>query len=143
MSFIQPVAEEPVPVKRWIVPTAAFVIALVMVSFDQVAAPVVFAIGLALFVGLVVWGYLTLRSSEDEVARAANVVAMSIGAPIGLGIAVISLFVVRLIPSVSEWLVATVGQDATAGFGVGVLFTSFVVGIATLAAWAIWWSARR
>ncbi len=143
MSPIHPVAEEPALMKRWIVPTTAFVIALVMASFDQVAAPVVFAIGLALFVGLVVWGYLTLRSSEDEVARAANVVSMSIGAPIGLGIAVISLFIVRLVPSVSEWLVAAVGQDATAGFGVGVLFTTLVVVIATLAAWAIWWAGRR
>ena len=97
---------------------------------------------------LVVWGYLRCRNSSDEVVKAANVAAMAIGAPIGLGLAFFGIFVVRLTPSVGHWLAVVIGlpdsTDAvTSGFGAGTLFAVGTVVLAALVTWVGWWWGKR
>lgn len=97
---------------------------------------------------LVVWGYLRCRNSSDEVVKAANIAAMAIGAPIGLGLSFLGIFVVRLTPAVGHRLAGMVGlpnsMDAvTAGFGAGILFACGTVVLAVLVTWFGWWWGKR
>ena len=104
--------------------------------------------GNACFVALVVWMYFRCRNSQDEVVRAANEAALSIGAPIGLGFAFFSIFMVRLFPSVSAWVENLVGGSmnesaVTAGFGAGVLLTCALVVLSSILVWFVWWMCKR
>lgn len=133
---------------HWLVYTGLFVVALALFRADPSDGVFWPLLGNAIFVGLVVWGYLKCRNSDDEVVRAANNAAMSIGAPIGLGLAFVSLFVVRQVPAVKLYLDERVGRfdpmDAlSAGFGMGILYTCLVVAASVMMTWVAWWVAKR
>ena len=105
-------------------------------------------LGYGMFVALVVAGYLRCRNSQDEVVRAANVAAMAIGAPVGLGIAFVTLFAVRLVPDLQGWLAEFVRRDGaadvvSASFGLGILFTCLMVSVVVGVTWFGWWFSKR
>ncbi len=110
------------------------------------ATPIV--IGNILLVLVVVWMFLRCRRSHDEVVRAANDAALGIGAPVGLGLALSSIFIVRLVPQVSAFVGGLVPDmsgvaSVTAGFGMGVLFTVGLVALSSMLAWIAWWISKR
>ncbi len=133
---------------KWVLPICLFLGGLLFFQDPGRSRVGALVAGNACFVALVVWMYFRCRDSQDEVVRAANEAALSIGAPIGLGLAFMSIFVVRLFPSVSSWLGGLVGVSinenaVTAGFGVGVLVTCSLVVAASFLVWILWWVSKR
>lgn len=133
---------------KWVGPTFVFCVGLLLLSESPSGNTSSVLVGNGLIEGVVVWMFLRCRNSRDEVVRAANVAALAVGAPLGLGLALVSIFVVRLVPQVSTFvggLVPGVGDvDAvTAGFGMGVLFTIGVVVLSSILAWLAWWISKR
>ncbi len=127
---------------QWVAPTALFITGLALFQ----SGPSGMLLGNLCFVALVVWCYLRCRNSEDEVVQAAKVAAMATGAPIGLGLAFGSIFIVRLHPTATEWVTGMTREaasPATAGFGMGILFTCLLVAGAVGITWIGWWAAKR
>ncbi len=129
---------------KWALPTLLFVGGLILLSVDPSEAAGPRVLGAAMMVVVTAWMYLRLRNSEDEVVRTANVAAMATGAPIGLALAFCAIFVVRLMPPATRFVDQLAGgAAASAGFGVGVLFTCGLVVFCSLVTWVGWWVARR
>ena len=133
---------------KWLGPTILFCAGLLLFRGSSGGGATVVVIGNTLLVVVVVWMFLRCRNSHDEVVRAANFAALAVGAPIGLGLALGSIFVVRLVPQVSAFvggLVPDLGGNSsvTAGFGIGVLFTIGLVALSSILAWGIWWISKR
>ncbi|MDP6377854.1 MAG: hypothetical protein QF921_10430 [Pseudomonadales bacterium] len=130
----------------WVFSVAMLLAGTVLMGFDNAFARLS---GYVLVVGMVVMTYLRLRASEDEVLRAANAAAMTVGAPVGLGLAFVSLFVARFVPAVSDYINALTVHSSealgagAAGFGIGILFTCFTVVASAVIVWVGWWMAMR
>ena len=129
-------------------PAAAFVAGLALVSSGG-AESGVRLLGFALLVGFTLWGFLKVRSSKDEVVRAANNSAMAWGAPIGLGLAFLSIFGLRYSAAANQF-VSGLAENANAAmapsaaaFSLGVFFSCGLVAIASTTAWCAWWFAKR
>ena len=99
-----------------------------------------FLFGNALLIGSMIWGYLLWRRSDDEVVRAANETAMSVGAPIGLGVAYLSLFG---IPTVIVAFSEEKARMLATGFAFGVQFTCGLVIVFVLLTWGCWWAIKN
>lgn len=133
---------------RWLLPVCLFVGGLLFFSDPGHRGVHALVAGNACFVAFIVWMYFRCRDSQDEVVRAANEAALSIGAPIGLGFSFLSIFIVRLFPTASSWVENLVGgsnrSDAvTAGFGVGVLVSCLFVVLSSILVWIAWWAGKR
>lgn len=134
---------------RRTIATLMFIFGLIFLGFNPAEGVVLPLIGYVLLVSLTVWLYLHLRNSSDEVVRAANHSAFSFGAPIGLGLSFLAIFVVRFIEPASNLINglaegATAGPGAAAaGFAMGILFTCCMVMFCAGAAWMSWWLAHR
>ncbi len=133
---------------KWLVPLVLFLGGLMFFSDPQRGNVMTLVYGNACFVALVVWMYFRCRHSSDEVVRAANEAALSIGAPIGLGLAFTLIFIVRLHPGASSLVEglaggAREGAAVSAGFGLGVLATCFAVVLSSVLVWGCWWLSKR
>ena len=130
----------------WAYSVAMLFAGLILLGFEGAIARV---LGYLIVIGVVVATYLRLRTSEDAVVRAANVAALTIGAPVGLGLAFLSIFLVRFVPDLGLYIDTLTAARSVhlgpgaAGFGVGVLFTCVVVVFAAVVAWVGWWIAMR
>ena len=130
----------------WAYSIAMLFAGLILLGFDGALARI---LGYLIVVAVLVATYLRLRASEDTVVRAANVAAMAIGAPVGLGIAFASIFLVRYVPDLGVYIDTLTAARSVhlgpgaAGFGIGVLFTCVVVVFAAVVAWVGWWMAMR
>lgn len=125
-----------------------FVAGLMLVSLDPITSPMLKIIGYALLIAVVVWGYLRCRNSTDEVVRAANEAALSWGTPLGLGLALLSIFAVRYVSGLSELLTETLASGSAVdpsivGFGTGVLLTCALVVASASVTWVGWWITKR
>jgi hypothetical protein len=132
----------------WKGPTFIFCVGLLLLRGLPTGNTSSILLGNGLIVGVVVWMFHRCRNSRDEVVRAANVAALAVGAPFVLGLALESLFVVRLVPQGFTFvggLVPGVGDvnAVTAGFGMGVFFTIGVVTLNSIFAWIAWWIRKR
>jgi hypothetical protein len=133
----------------WILPPLMFVAGLILLGSDPANGVGSLLSGYVLMVAVTVWMYLRFRNSQDEVIRTANVVAMSFGAPVGLGLAFVSIFFLRYLPPVTHFVADLADRSdpslgpAAAAFSMGILFTCAIVVLCSCVSWAGWWLAKR
>lgn len=135
-----------------LIQSIAVIFVVIAILFIIIVNPFGEAIGKIALVGLIsgfsAWSLLRHRRLADEVQLAATKFSFVTGACVGLATAFTFIIVMRVTPSVADFVanIAAFSSNelppAAVGFALGSLSTMFLVMIASIIANVFWWSAK-
>ncbi len=134
--------------QSWIA-AGVFVLLAALTIFEPFPEPAQTIMQAAIFLPTAAWAFYISRNCRDEVMIHASRAAFAHGVPIGAGIVVAAVLVMRYWAPATDFVVAAANRSANelppeaVGFGFGAMFTLMAVGLTVTAIYAIWWARAR